>query len=156
MPTMASERKLKMNYMICWTEKLENKWEIVSGEEALNVRLEELSAIDNEALVFEMDDELDKKSEREELATQYDFSIRAEIKLELEENLELKNALDCGEVLENVLNDDVMLNAITVAIYREVLDQLKSKKLEIAKVEGEYEHQMRCFISSLRAAQFIS
>ena len=52
-----------MDYMICWSDDkvLENTWEIISGEDAMQIRVSELcdSGIQEEDIhAFEMENEL--------------------------------------------------------------------------------------------------
>lgn len=55
-----------------------------------------------------------------------DFSIREEIRVELEENLNLKD-ITIDEVLDDLLLNEDFLNSITISIYKSIISILKEK-----------------------------
>lgn len=44
--------------MVCYSGDVGNTWEIVSGEDAMNMRVHELYELGYESFVFSMDDEI--------------------------------------------------------------------------------------------------
>lgn len=45
-------------YMICYANEKGNTWEIVSGEDAMNIRVHELNELGFDSFVFSLDDEI--------------------------------------------------------------------------------------------------
>ncbi len=66
-----------------------------------------------------------------------DFSIREEIRVELEENLNLKD-VTIDEVLDDLLLNEDFLNSITISIYKSIISILKEKNNDnVENVEEE-------------------
>lgn len=64
-----------------------------------------------------------------------DFSIREEVRIELTENLRYVN-LSVDEVLEDVVNDELLLNMITLTIYKTIQEKLEARN----EVNKDVEH----------------
>lgn len=65
---------------------------------------------------------------------QRDFSVREEIRVALEEN---NIDLSIDDVLSEVEDDELMLDAVTLAVYEAISEKLKEQNKENANVEQE-------------------
>ncbi|MDF2880050.1 MAG: hypothetical protein K0R54_607 [Clostridiaceae bacterium] len=65
-----------------------------------------------------------------------DFSIRAEIEVELNENLShLKDKVDIDKIYNGVECDELLIDMISLSIYAEIKNQLQEQEVEDEEVE---------------------
>ena len=77
-----------------------------------------------------------------------EFSIKKEIEIEVKENLNNLN-VDVERVYEDAINDEFLLDAITLSIYVSISEQLKEKNTSNEEVDYEIAQLKRDVVQNL-------